>query len=64
MKTSKSGIVINDISITGYYGYGLRCGYSGGYGYSYIITTTDMDYGRYGASEKVNGCTQRVDYIS
>ena len=29
------GIVINDISISGYYGYGLRYGYSMGYGYSY-----------------------------
>jgi tyrosine-protein kinase Etk/Wzc len=28
-------IVINDISISGYYGYGLRYGYSMGYGYSY-----------------------------
>ncbi|MCJ7448902.1 MAG: polysaccharide biosynthesis tyrosine autokinase [Bacteroidales bacterium] len=29
------GIVINDISLTGYYGYGVRYGYSGRYGYSY-----------------------------
>jgi Mrp family chromosome partitioning ATPase len=29
------GIVMNDISISGYYGYGLRYGYSMGYGYSY-----------------------------
>ena len=31
----KIAIVINDISISGYYGYGLRYGYSMGYGYSY-----------------------------
>jgi tyrosine-protein kinase Etk/Wzc len=29
------GIIINDISLSGYYGYGLRYGYSTGYGYSY-----------------------------
>jgi capsular exopolysaccharide synthesis family protein len=29
------GIVMNDISISGYYGYGLRYGYSLGYGYTY-----------------------------
>jgi tyrosine-protein kinase Etk/Wzc len=29
------GIIINDISLTGYYGYGLRYGYYKGYGYSY-----------------------------
>lgn len=29
------GIVINDISLSGYYGYGLRYGYSLGYGYNY-----------------------------
>jgi tyrosine-protein kinase Etk/Wzc len=29
------GIIINDISLTGYYGYGLRYGYYTGYGYSY-----------------------------
>jgi tyrosine-protein kinase Etk/Wzc len=50
------GIVINDISITGYYGYGLRYGYSGGYGYSYGYNYYGHGYyGRYGASEKVNG---------
>jgi Mrp family chromosome partitioning ATPase len=29
------GIIINDISLTGYYGYGLRYGYYTGYGYTY-----------------------------
>jgi capsular exopolysaccharide synthesis family protein len=29
------GIIINDISLSGYYGYGLRYGYSTGYGYSF-----------------------------
>ena len=32
---SKMGIIINDISLSGYYGYGLRYGYSVGYGYTY-----------------------------
>lgn len=29
------GIVVNDISMSGYYGYGLRYGYAMGYGYGY-----------------------------
>ena len=28
------GIVMNDINLTGYYGYGLKYGYLGGYGFS------------------------------
>lgn len=34
-KLKNMGIIINDISLTGYYGYGLRYGYYKGYGYSY-----------------------------
>jgi tyrosine-protein kinase Etk/Wzc len=34
-KLRNMGIIINDISLTGYYGYGLRYGYYKGYGYSY-----------------------------
>ncbi len=37
-------IIINDISLSGYYGYGLRYGYSTGYGYSYGFNY----YGKYG----------------
>ncbi|HEX2919642.1 MAG TPA: polysaccharide biosynthesis tyrosine autokinase [Bacteroidales bacterium] len=43
------GIVINDISLTGYYGYGLRYGYSSGYGYSYGFNYYNQaNYGKYG----------------
>jgi tyrosine-protein kinase Etk/Wzc len=41
------GIVINDISISGYYGYGLRYGYSMGYGYNYGYSYYSH-YGKYG----------------
>lgn len=34
-KFKNLGIIINDISMSGYYGYGLRYGYSMGYGYTY-----------------------------
>jgi len=45
------GIVMNDISLTGYYGYGLRYGYAGGYGYSYGYNYYgDYVYSRYGHS--------------
>jgi tyrosine-protein kinase Etk/Wzc len=50
------GIIINDISLSGYYGYGLRYGYSPGYGYSYGYnyygTYSDMMYGYVGTSDK------------
>jgi tyrosine-protein kinase Etk/Wzc len=43
------GIIMNDISISGYYGYGLRYGYAMGYGYSYGYnyygTYADRKYG-------------------
>jgi len=47
------GIVINDISLSGYYGYGLRYGYSAGYGYLYGYNYYgDYGYSRYGYSNK------------
>lgn len=47
------GVIINDISLTGYYGYGLRYGYSGGYGYSYGYNYYGHEYyGKYGDSNK------------
>jgi tyrosine-protein kinase Etk/Wzc len=50
------GIIINDISLSGYYGHGLRYGYTMGYGYSY----GNNYYGkyansRYGYSDKNQG---------
>jgi tyrosine-protein kinase Etk/Wzc len=47
------GIVINDINITGYYGYGLRYGYSMGYGYNYGYSYYNQ--GKYGYSDKSKG---------
>jgi len=47
------GIIINDISLTGYYGYGLRYGYSAGYGYSYGYNY--YGHGNYGYSDKAKG---------
>lgn len=50
------GVVINDISTTGYYGYGLRYGYSGGYGYSYGYNYYGHGYyGKYGDNDKTKG---------
>jgi len=49
-------IVINDISLTGYYGYGMRYGYTSGYGYSYGYNYYNKGYyRRYGYSEKGKG---------
>ena len=44
------GIVINDISMSGYYGYGLRYGYSMGYGYNYGYNYY-THYGKYGYTD-------------
>ena len=44
-------IIINDISLSGYYGYGLRYGYSSGYGYNYGYNY----YSQYGYSDKSKG---------
>jgi len=50
------GIVVNDISISGYYGYGLRYGYSFGYGYNYGYGYYGGSaYGKYGYSDSVKG---------
>ena len=47
------GIVMNDISLTGYYGYGLRYGYTAGYGYKYgYYYYGNYVYSKYGYSEK------------
>jgi capsular exopolysaccharide synthesis family protein len=47
------GIIINDISLSGYYGYGLRYGYAMGYGYSYGNNYYGKyAYSRYGYSDK------------
>lgn len=54
-KSIKSlGIVINDISLSGYYGYGLRYGYSMGYGYNYGYNYYNQ-YGKYGYSDSAKG---------
>ena len=55
-KLKNMGIIINDISLTGYYGYGLRYGYYKGYGYSYGKNYYGQySYGRYGYSDKDHG---------
>lgn len=42
-------IVMNDISLSGYYGYGLRYGYLNGYGYTYgLAYYGESYYGKYG----------------
>ncbi|MBE0674273.1 MAG: CpsD/CapB family tyrosine-protein kinase, partial [Bacteroidales bacterium] len=49
-KLNNLAIIINDISLSGYYGYGLRYGYSiryGGYSYGYSFYG-DYVYGKYG----------------
>jgi capsular exopolysaccharide synthesis family protein len=49
-------IIINDISLTGYYGYGMRYGYSQGYGYNYgNYYYSKGYYSRYGNKDKANG---------
>jgi capsular exopolysaccharide synthesis family protein len=49
-------IIINDISLTGYYGYGMRYGFYQGYGYSYGYNYYSRGYyGRYGYSDKSKG---------
>lgn len=48
------GIVINDISLSGYYGYGLRYGYALGYGYNYGYNYYSH-YGKYGYKESSRG---------
>ncbi|NLA50496.1 MAG: polysaccharide biosynthesis tyrosine autokinase [Bacteroidales bacterium] len=48
------GIVINDIQLAGYYGYGLRYGYAMGYGYNYGYSYYNQ-YGKYGYSDSAKG---------
>jgi Mrp family chromosome partitioning ATPase len=49
-------IIINDISLSGYYGYGMRYGYTRGYGYSYGYNYYNRGYySRYGYSDKGTG---------
>ena len=55
-KLKHMGIIINDISLTGYYGYGIRYGYYKGYGYSYGKNYYGQySYIRYGYSDKEHG---------
>ncbi len=51
------GIVINDIYLSGYYGYGLRYGYNMGYGYNYGYNYYGH-YGKYGYADSVKGYYQ------
>lgn len=46
------GIVVNDISISGYYGYGLRYGYTMGYSYGYNYGYKYYGYRSYGKGSK------------
>jgi len=55
-KLKNMAIVINDISISGYYGYGMRYKYSLGYGYSYGYNYYGKgNYKKYGYSDKTHG---------
>jgi capsular exopolysaccharide synthesis family protein len=55
-KLKNMAIVINDISLSGYYGYGMRYGYTRGYGYSYGYNYYSRGYyRRYGYSDKSTG---------
>jgi tyrosine-protein kinase Etk/Wzc len=52
----KLGIVINDITLSGYYGYGLRYGYNLGYSYTYGYNYYNQQgYGGYGSSKTSKG---------
>jgi capsular exopolysaccharide synthesis family protein len=52
----KMAIVVNDISLDGYYGYGLRYGYTMGYGYTYGTGYYGKGYlSRYGYDDKGRG---------
>lgn len=56
-KLRNLSIIINDISLTGYYGYGLRYGYTmkyGGYSYGYSLYG-DYVYSRYGYRKESEG---------
>jgi capsular exopolysaccharide synthesis family protein len=46
------GIIVNDISMTGYYGYGLRYGYTMGYAYGYNYGYKYYGHTSYGRKSK------------
>lgn len=50
----KIGIIINDINLSGYYGYGLRYGNIFGYGYNYGYNYYDQ-YTKYGYTDSAKG---------
>jgi len=53
-------IIINDISLSGYYGYGMRYGYTQGYGYSYGYNYYSKGYyRRYGILIRGQGIIQK-----
>lgn len=55
-KIKNMAIVINDINLSGYYGYGMRYKYSLGYGYTYGYNYYGKGYyGRYGYSDNFKG---------
>jgi tyrosine-protein kinase Etk/Wzc len=55
-KLKNMAIIINDINLSGYYGYGMRYGYAMGYGYTYGHNYYGKGYSvRYGYSDKSKG---------
>lgn len=55
-RLKRMAIVINDISLNGYYGFGIKYGYYKGYGYSYGKNYYGQySYSRYGYSDKDHG---------
>lgn len=55
-KLKNMAIILNDISLSGYYGYGIRYGYMRGYGYSYGTAYYGSNYyGKYSRSGKAEG---------
>lgn len=54
-KLKNMAIILNDISLSGYYGYGMRYGYTMGYGYAYGYNYYGKGYyRRYGDKDKAN----------
>lgn len=51
------GIIVNDISMSGYYGYGLRYGYTMGYSYGYNYGYKYYGHTSYGRGAKDNADT-------
>lgn len=55
-KLKNMSIIINDINLSGYYGYGLRYSYNQGYGYSYgKYYYGKYSYSKYGYTDKEKG---------